>query len=112
MSSITSSVTEGVKFDSAKPRVDLLDPLWLEEVAKVMTFGATKYAAHNWRKGIDFSRVIAALLRHCFAILRGEDIDPETGLLHSAHASCNLMFLTNFYKTHPELDDRYKHEDK
>lgn len=109
MSSIIS-LQEGTKLDSAKPRMDLLDPLWLEEVAKVMTFGATKYAAHNWRKGISFSRVIAALLRHTFAILRGEDVDPETGLLHSAHASCNLMFLTNYYTHRKEFDDRYVRE--
>lgn len=99
---------QGSKLDLGKTRMDLLDPLWLEEVAKVMTFGATKYDAHDWRKGIQFSRVLAALLRHVFAILKGQDRDAETGLLHSAHASANLMFLTNFYTSHPEFDDRYR----
>ncbi len=42
----------GTKFDGGKPRMDLLDPLWLAEVARVLGFGAQKYAAHNWRGGI------------------------------------------------------------
>ena len=38
----------------------------------------------------------------------GEDKDPESGLSHLAHAACCIMFLLEFEKTHPELDDRYK----
>jgi len=38
----------------------------------------------------------------------GEDKDPESGLSHLAHSLCCLMFLLEFEKTHPELDDRYK----
>lgn len=98
----------GVKFDQDKPRMDLLDPLWLEETAKVLGFGAKKYAAHNWRQGIAQSRLIGAALRHLMAHQRGEDKDPESGLPHLAHASCCLMFLTNMAVTRPELDDRYK----
>src|SRR5690348_15045125 len=70
----------GQKFDQEKPRTDLLDPVALEGLAKILTFGAKKYAAHNWRGGISYSRLIAAALRHTFAILRGEDVDPESGL--------------------------------
>lgn len=98
----------GQKFDQEKPRTDLLDPLALEGLAKVLTFGAKKYAAHNWRGGIKFSRLIAAALRHILAILRGEDNDPESGLPHVDHAFCCLMFLSNMMKTRPDLDDRWK----
>jgi hypothetical protein len=98
----------GQKFDSEKPRVDLLDPLALEGLAKVLTFGAKKYAAHNWRGGISFSRLIGASLRHIFAILRGEDNDPESGLPHVDHLGCCWMFLSNMMKTRPDLDDRWK----
>lgn len=98
----------GTKHDQDKPRMDLLDPLWLEETAKVLGFGAQKYAAHNWRQGIAQSRLIGAALRHLTAHQRGEDRDPESGLPHLAHASCCLMFLTNMAATRPDLDDRYK----
>jgi hypothetical protein len=98
----------GVKYDSEKPRVDLLDPLALEGLAAVLTFGANKYAAHNWRGGLSYSRLIGAALRHTFSILRGEDNDPESGLPHVDHLGCCWMFLSNMMKTRPDLDDRYK----
>ncbi len=61
----------GSKYDGEKPRMDLLDADFLEGVAEVLTFGARKYAAHNWRGGIHYSRLIAALYRHLGAINRG-----------------------------------------
>jgi len=99
---------EGVKDDSEKNRLDLLSSRWIEGVGHVLTFGAKKYEAHNWRKGIKFSRLLGACFRHLFAFLRGEDKDPETGLSHLLHASCCLMFLFELSETKPELDDRYK----
>lgn len=96
------------KYDGEKPRMDLLDPLALEGLAKVLTFGAQKYAANNWRKGIANSRLIAAMLRHLFAIMRGEDIDPESGLPHIDHLGCCWMFLSNNMKVRPEMDDRWR----
>lgn len=97
-----------VKKDDGKNRLELLDPAWLEEVGKVLTFGAKKYEDHNWRKGFAWSRLFGAALRHIFAFVRGEDKDPETGLSHLAHASCCLMFLTNHYLTGIGTDDRWK----
>jgi hypothetical protein len=102
----------GMKFDKEKPRMDLLDPWALEGLAQVLTFGATKYAAHNWRNGIEYSRLLAAMARHFSAIQRGEDIDPESGLPHVDHLGCCWMFLSNFTKTRPDLDDRWKRENK
>lgn len=102
----------GVKHDSGKPRMDLLSPYALEEIAKVMTFGASKYGDNNWRGGILWSRVFGALLRHVWAFWRGEDKDSETGLSHLAHAGCCVMFLLEYTQIHRELDDRYKREAK
>lgn len=103
----------GSKLDAGKPQTDLIDADAALELARVLTFGAKKYAAENWRKGITFKRVIAACLRHTWAILRGEDRDPETGLLHAAHLQCEAMFLTS-YMLNPEryrsFDDRWKPE--
>lgn len=41
------------KYDSEKPRMDLLDPTAMQELAMVLTFGAGKYAANNWRYGLS-----------------------------------------------------------
>ena len=101
------SPTKGLKHDSEKPRMDLIDSKALEALAQVLTFGAAKYAPHNWRAGIAHSRLIAALMRHTAAFNGGEDLDPETGLPHIAHAMCCCMFLLG---TSPgaALDDRFK----
>lgn len=98
---------EGIKFDQDKPRMDLIDPTAMNELAKVLTFGAQKYAAHNWRKGLHKSRLLGAALRHLFAYLGGEDKDPETGLSHAAHAMCCCMFILGL-EHRADLDDRYK----
>jgi hypothetical protein len=101
---------EGVKHDSGKPMMSLLDSEWKEGVARVMTFGAKKYAAHNWRKGISVSRLLDAAYRHQDAFNKGEDLDPESGESHLFHASCCLQFASWMVKHRPDLDDRYKGE--
>lgn len=101
----------GLKFDGEKPPMELLDPYAMEQIAWVLAFGAKKYEANNWRKGIAMCRLLGAVLRHVFAYLRGEDLDPETGLSHLAHAGCEIMFALNMAHVRPDLDDRYKGKD-
>jgi hypothetical protein len=97
---------EGTKHDKYKPRLDLIPVSAQLEEAEVLAFGAEKYGEHNWRKGMAWSRPYAAALRHLLAWGEGEDLDPESGISHLAHARCNLGFLLEYLKSHPELDDR------
>lgn len=46
-------MSEALKHDQEKPRVELLPSVPLLMIAEVLTFGANKYAAHNWRGGFD-----------------------------------------------------------
>lgn len=96
----------GLRFDGGKIRHDLLEPFAINELAKVFTAGANKYSDNNWLKGMPWSKMLGCLKRHINAFERGEDFDPETGLLHMAHAAWNAMGIVSFYKHHPELDDR------
>jgi Domain of unknown function (DUF5664) len=108
---VTGSGSAGgsaMKFDSGKLPVNLLSSEALLQTAAVLKFGADKYHAHNWRDGFAWSRPLAAAMRHIMAFNDGEDKDPESGLSHLAHAACCIMFLLEFEKTHPHLDDRYK----
>lgn len=105
---IKAETSTGVKKDDNKLRMDLLSPIALKKLSEVLTAGSVKYSAHNWRGGIAWSRVIAATLRHFTCFLEGEDIDSESGLRHIDHVACNVMFLSEYMDTHPELDDRYK----
>lgn len=101
-----------VRFDSGKTDWSLMPFEAVEEINKVLEFGARKYAAHNWQRGDGFkySRVVNSLLRHVFAWMRGEDRDPESGFSHLAHAGCNIIFLLYYerYKSKYNLDDRNK----
>lgn len=103
----TSKLT-GRKDDQDKPRMELLSTAALTGIAEVLTFGAKKYAAHNWRGGIEYSRLIGAALRHITAFNDGEDLDPESGLSHIDHAQCCLHFLSTQIHKGTGLDDRYK----
>lgn len=98
---------EGAKHDSEKVRMDLLSPLALHELSRVLTYGAQKYKDNNWRKGMSWSRLIGACLRHLFAFMRGEDVDAESNLPHLAHAMCCLMFLSEYQLTKNGTDDRW-----
>jgi hypothetical protein len=97
-----------VKHDTNKVRLELLSVDALNAIAEVMTFGAKKYADHNWRKGFAWSRLVGAALRHIFAWMRGENKDPESGLSHLAHAGCCIMFLLEHEIQQLGQDDRYK----
>ena len=98
--------SSATKHDAGKTEYCYLSPIAMEEICKVLTFGAKKYAPHNWTKGFKWTRVFSAAMRHLFAWLSGQDKDSETGLSHLAHAACCIMFLLEFAVTKPELDDR------
>ena len=94
--------------DSAgKARLDLVPTAAIEQIAQVLTFGAGKYGDNNWCRGARWGRYYSALLRHVFAWWRGENLDPETGLSHLAHAGCCLLFLMEYQRNNWGSDDRF-----
>jgi len=82
--SLTFAPLAGVKNDQGKAPLSLIDRNAIEQIAQVLAFKAKKYAAHNWRKGIAYPRLLDAALRHLYAFADGEDTDPESGLPHVA----------------------------
>lgn len=96
----------GLRSNAEKVRVELLVAEALEAEARVWAFGAKKYGDFNWQRGMKWSTVLGCLLRHTFAILKGEDVDPESGELHAAHISCNATMLIYYYMYYKEGDDR------
>jgi Domain of unknown function (DUF5664) len=94
MKSTQTGLPIGRKYDGGKLEYGLLPPHALEETVKVLTFGAQKYERDNWQKVSDAKRrYFDALERHIWAWKKGEQIDPESGIHHLAHAMCCLMFL-------------------
>lgn len=96
---ITQSTSVGRKFDAGKLDYTLVPWDGLEEIVKVLEFGARKYARDNWKhvEGGDV-RYLAAAFRHLIAYNTGEKVDQETGISHLAHAGCCLLFLLSLEK--------------
>ena len=101
-----------MKYDNVKPDLSLIPPEALVEIAHVMTFGAEKYDRDDWRHdggNTEWSRTYASIQRHLTSFWSGEDLDPESGRNHLAHAATQLLILmTHISDGHLECDDRYK----
>lgn len=112
----------GKKFDHNKARVSLIFTKALLEVAKVGTKGAKKYSDHNWRGGMEWSRLLDANLRHLLEFNAGNmlDIDPNckacqrykckdhTGELHLAQAAWNNLALLEYLVANIGTNDLWK----
>lgn len=98
---VVALLEKGLKFDTGKPRLELLPPAAIEAVGRVLAFGAKKYAPGNWVHVEDGqNRYLAACLRHVFAYMRGEENDSESGEHHLAHAACCLLFILELKDHH------------
>lgn len=115
------------RYNKGKLRYELISPTLLKELAKVYTMGAEKYTeynefgiivddgADNWRKGQLWKENASSIIRHLEKFRDGEDFDTDwpKELLdkygptyHLANAAWGIGCLLEFYKTHPELDNR------
>lgn len=89
-------------------RFELIPPRALEQVAVVYGVGADKYEDRNWERGVDWSLMFGAMMRHMWLWWAGETDDVESGLNHLAHAAFHVLGLMQLTETHPGLDDRPK----
>lgn len=97
---------KGVKFDSGKAKLSMIPRPSLEAIAEVFQYGANKYGKNNYRKGMQYSRLIDAAMRHLVAFADREDVDSESGLSHLAHCATNLCMLIEYTKKGLGEDDR------
>lgn len=69
--------------------------------------GLLKYGRSNWRvSGVRASIYVDALFRHIAAWFEGDDIDPDSGLPHLAHALACLAILVDAQAAGKLVDDR------
>lgn len=102
----------GDRFNEGKLKWSLVSWKALEPMVKVLMFGAKKYAAFNWQKGLSYTEVCESLLRHVHAFLEGEDNDPESKIEHVGHILCNAMFLSYMFLFKKNKDDRNKGQEQ
>jgi hypothetical protein len=79
----------------------------LVSASKVFEYGAKKYAAWNWAKGMDWSVPIGCAIRHMLAIeAHGLGaLDDESNQTHWGHVVCNVIMLMWFIDLYPEGDN-------
>ena len=96
----------GARFNTGKHPIRFTPLHLLEDVNRVWEYGANKYAAWNWAKGMDWVIPYECMMRHMAAWYRGEEIDPESGQTHLGHAMANLLMLVHYRDAFPEGDTR------
>lgn len=87
-------MSEGRKLDDGKLDYSLVPWKAMDEVVKVLMFGARKYSRDNWKNVTDARRrYLSAAYRHLNAVAENAEKDEESGLHHAAHAICCLVFI-------------------
>jgi hypothetical protein len=100
----------GKKHDQGKQPIHMIPEDAILGMAEAFAYGAKKYNRFNYKNGLDYTRLTDSLMRHTLAFLKGEDIDPESGLHHTKLMLANTAML-EFMRLHkPEHDDRYKND--
>ncbi len=70
----------------------------IEEMLKVLEFGAAKYAKDGWKKGLKREENLDSMQRHLAEMMKGIEIDSESGHHHIGHLMCCAMFHYYFYE--------------
>lgn len=109
MKKAKSKLKKAIKYDGGKPKMALVPPRAIESVARVMTFGAMKYAAENYLAGdMTYRQLLSACGRHINTFLQNEDTDAESLQSHLANGACCLLMLLEGILTGTMIDDRWK----
>ena len=91
----------GAKLDAGKDRVGLMIEGFckaLRAVSRVSTYGARKYTDGGWESVPEASsRYTDAMGRHLLDHLGGEELDPESELLHLSHMAWNALAVLELH---------------
>ena len=88
-----------VKKDAGKPRLTLVPPQIIYDIARVREYGVGKYGNTESWKDVELIRYRDAAYRHLLAYVNDPDgCDAESGLPHLWHLACNIAFLCELEK--------------
>lgn len=90
---------QSIKADAGKPRLSLVPPEIIKDIARVREYGLQKYGeSENWRK-VEPERYRDAMFWHLLAYIADPaSLDEESGLPHLWHLACNAAFLCEMEK--------------
>lgn len=97
---ITNNV-ESYKDTKGKPKLSLVPPAIMFDVARIREYGNNKYpngGPDNWKK-VPIEDYRDAMLRHMFKYIENpEGLDEESGFPHYMHLACNIAFICQLEK--------------
>jgi hypothetical protein len=95
------------QFGLKKVPIHLVPPIAVAHLALAFENGAGKYGPFNWReKTISSTVYYGAAMRHLMAWFDGEDIAPDSGVHHLAHAMACLAMVLDGESTGKLNDNR------
>lgn len=100
-------MSEGVKHDGSKPPMALVPVVAKIAMAEAFADGAKKYGKWNYKKGMEWTRLLSATERHLDAFKNGEDFATDSGVHHLGCAMADLAILLDYYYNKLGTDDRY-----
>lgn len=94
-------------YGQAKSPLGLVPGTAMVMMSEALRDGSDKYGPANWRVDpVSSSTYRDACLRHLFAWIDGEDVDPQSGVPHLAHAMTNIAIILDAAACGTLLDDR------
>lgn len=96
--------SQTAKADKGKPKLSLVPPQIIRDIARIREYGTNKYGdPDNWKK-VEVERYIDAAYRHFIAFAEDPtSIDEESGLPHLWHCECNMAFISEMLKNELEV---------
>jgi len=94
---------------SGKPAMSLISPTAMFLLAELLTKGMEKYEKEQWRKGMDWSNLYDATMRHLVRWNNPHEssMDEEMKMSHLVCAFANLMMLIDYEANNVGTDNRY-----
>lgn len=91
-----SDIIYPYKDTAGKPKLSLVPPQIIFDIAEVREYGNKKYPSggkDNW-KNVDIDDYKDALLRHTLKYIQNpKSKDEESGIEHYKHMACNIAFI-------------------
>ena len=107
---------EALRYNGDKPKLGYFSRSFhkaQEAVARVMEFGANKYADGNWKKGgKPNDEYLDSMARHLDKYLQGEHYDEDSACHHLGHAIWNLAALLELNHADLPMIDEGRYQDR
>lgn len=103
------------QYGDLKLKHQLVPAAAMNAIARGLEEGAKKYGPYNWRdQPVELMTYVGATLRHLFAWIEGEEIDPDSkaGKHHLDGAIADLAIIIDAIKADTFIDNRPRVKNK